>query len=121
MKYFLGVLGIIILGFITQTFFAWWSIVLVAAIIGASIKLNNAQSYLMGFLGVFLLWGVYAAFRNNANDGILAGKMGVLFEGIGAFQVVLITALLGGIIGGFGALTGRLGRKLLDKENGICR
>jgi len=114
MKYLLGIAGIIVLGFILQSFFAWWSIVLVAGIVGAAIKLNNLQSYLVGFLGVFLLWGAYAAFLNNANDGILAGKMGALFGGLGTFQMVLITALLGGIIGGFGALTGRLGRSLLN-------
>ncbi len=114
MKYFIGILGIIVLGFIVQSFLAWWSIVLVAAIIGASYKWSNFQSYLVGFLGVFILWGAYSAFLNNANDGILAGKMGTLFGGLEAFQMVLITALLGGIIGGFGALTGRLGRRLLN-------
>ncbi len=115
MKYIFGIAGIIILGFITQSFFAWWTIALVAAIIGASIKLNNIQSYLVGFLGVFLLWGAYAFFLNNANDGILARKMGALFGGLETFQMVLITALLGGIVGGFGALTGRLGRSLLSE------
>jgi hypothetical protein len=114
MKYFLGIIGIVILGFIVQSFFAWWSIMLVAAIIGASIKLSHLQSYLVGFLGVFILWGAYAAFLNNANNGILAEKMGVLFGGFGVVQMVLITAILGGIIGGFSALTGKLGRNLLN-------
>lgn len=114
MKYLLGIIGIIVLGFVTQSFFAWWTIALVAGVVGAWIKLNNLQSYLVGFLGVFLLWGGYAAFLNNGNEGILAGKIGAMFGGLGAFQLVLITAVLGGIIGGFAALTGRLLRNLLN-------
>ncbi len=113
MKYLYGIIGIIILGFITQYFFTWWSIAFVAFLIGALMKLNNLQSYLVGFLGVFLIWGAYAAFLNNANDGIMAGKIGGLFGNLGPFQMVLVTAVLGGIIGGFGALTGSLGRNLL--------
>ena len=115
MKYFSGIVGIVVLGFIFQSFLPWWSIVLVAAVIGVFIKLNNVQSYLVGFLGVFLLWGAYAAFLNAANDGILAERIGALFGGLGANQMVIITALLGGIVGGFGTLTGCLGRKLLNQ------
>lgn len=114
MKYLLGIIGIIVLGFVTQSFFAWWTIALVAALVGAWMKLNNFQSYLVGFLGVFLLWGAYAAFLNSGNEGILAGKIGAMFGGLGAVQMVLVTAILGGIIGGFAALTGRLFRSLLN-------
>ncbi len=114
MKYFSGIAGIIVLGFVLQSFLPWWSIAVAAGIVGVFLKLNNVQSYLVGFLGVFLLWGVYAAFINSANQGILADKIGALFGGFGAFQMVLITALFGGIIGGFGTLTGRLGRKLFS-------
>ena len=114
MKYIFGIIGIIVLGFFIQSVLPWWTIAIVAAIIGASIKFTNLQSYAVGFIGVFLLWGIYAGFINNANEGILAIRMGALFGGLGAYQMVLVTALLGGIIGGFGALTGRLGKNLLS-------
>ena len=113
MKYIFAIAGVIILGVAVQSFMPWWSVAIVAAIMGASFKLNNLQSYLIGFLGVFLLWGSYAALINHSNESILATKVGVIFGGLGAFQLVLVTALLGGIIGGFGALTGRLGRNFL--------
>ena len=113
MKYLFGVLGIIIFGFAIQSFMPWWSIVIVCAIVGASIKMQSFQSYFVGFLGVFLLWGFYAFFLNQNNDGILAERMGNLFGGIGPTQLVLLSAFLGGFIGGLGALTGRLGSNLL--------
>ena len=113
MKYLTGIASIIVLGFAVQSFLPWWSIVLVAVIIGAAFKFSSLQSYLIGFLGVSLLWGIYATFLNNANDGILAEKIGVLFGDLGVTQLIIVTALLGGIIGGLGALTGKLGRGLL--------
>lgn len=115
MKYILSILGVIALGFILQSFLPWWTIAVAAAIIGAIFKLNNLQSFLVGFLGIALLWGAYAAFLNNGNEGILAAKMGALFGGLSAVSLILVTALLGGIIGGFGALTGRLGRSIFEK------
>ena len=119
MKYLLGITGIIVIGFVAQSFFEWWVIAVVAAIVGAFIRLNNVQSYLVGFLGVFLLWGAYAAFMNSGNDGILANKIGAMLGGLGAYQMVLVTAILGGIMGGFAALTGSLGRNLLQPKNEI--
>ena len=115
MKSIFGILGIIFLGFVVQSYMPWWTIAFVAAIFGAAIKFSTLQSYFVGFLGVFLLWGIYAVIINSGNDGILATKMGVLFGELSAIQLVIVTALLGGIIGGFGALTGKLGRNLLSQ------
>ena len=115
MKSIFGILGIIFLGFVVQSYMPWWTIAFVAALFGAVIKFSTLQSYLVGFFGVFLLWGVYAGILNSGNDGILAAKMGILFGELSAFQMVIVTALLGGIIGGFGALTGKLGRNLLSQ------
>ena len=115
MKYIVGIIGILVLGFITQAFLPWWTIALVAALIGASFKYTNIQSYFVGFLGVFLLWGVYAAVINHTNDGILASKIGDMFGGLSAIQMVIVTALMGGFLGGFSAFTGKLGRSLSER------
>ena len=110
MKFLTGILGIIVAGFIVQSFFAWWSIAIVAAFFGAFMNVSNTKSYLLGFLGVSLLWGTYAAFLNAGNDGILATKIGTLFGGLSPLALIATTAVLGGIVGGFSALTGKMGR-----------
>ncbi len=112
MKYLLGIAGIIVFGFAVQHFFAAWTIVLVAACCGALLKSDGFQSFLVGFCGVFLLWGIYAAFINYENEGILANRVGAMFGGLDATKLILVTAILGGIAGGLGALTGSLSRKV---------
>jgi len=112
MKYLIGILGIIIVGFIVQSFFEWWSIAIIAALFGAYLNVSNTKSYLLGFCSVFLLWGVYALFLNAGNEGILATKIGALFGGLSPIILIFIIAILGGVVGGISALTGKMGRAL---------
>ncbi len=110
----LGIIVTIILGGILHQFFPWWSIVIAAGITGLIFSENAAVSFSYGFLGVLLLWGVTAFLIDSENAGLLSQKMGEIFGGIGSIGMVCATALLGGIIGGFGAMTGTLGRKLFE-------
>jgi hypothetical protein len=109
MKFFIYSLVIALLGYLLHSFIPWWSIVIITGIIGALARLSSIQSFLMGFLGVALLWGLFAFVLNMKNDGILATRVGELFGGVNPLGLVLITTLIGGLIGGMGALTGQLG------------
>lgn len=106
---------IIILGFAAHQFFQWWSIIIVAGLVGLFFNYKNSlSSWMAGFVGVALLWGFYAAFLNYGNLGLLANSIGDLFGGISGNQLICLTGLIGGIAGGFGAMTGTLGRKLIS-------
>ena len=113
MKFFIGVTGLIIAGFVIQSYIEWWSIAIIALILGAWLNISSLKSFLFGFLGVFLLWGGYAALINAGNAGILATKIGAIFGGLSPTALILVTGVLGGIVGGFSALTGKLGRALI--------
>lgn len=103
-----GIITIILLGLLVHQFTPWWSIVIVAAIAGGIFNEHAGKSFLFGFIGVFLLWGI-AAFQIDAgNESILSTRMAEIF---GA-NMIIATALLGGLIGGMGALTGTLGQRL---------
>ena len=71
------------------------------------------HSFLGGFLGGLLLWGMMAFWINEGNEGILATRMGILLGGIGENGIIMATAIWGGLLAGLGALTGNLGRKLV--------
>ena len=114
MKFLITILLTIGFGFIAHQFMPWWFIVVVAAMVVAGMGLKTGRGFLAGFIGVALLWGVYAALINTGNDGILASRMGSLFGGMSGLSLVLLTAILAGIVGGLGGLTGSLGRQLLD-------
>lgn len=110
----LGIVTIIILGGILHQILPWWSIVIAAGIVGLIFSENATVSFTYGFLGVVLLWGVTAFLLDSENAGLLSRKMGEIFGGIGSIGMVCATAFLGGLLGGFGAMTGTLGRKLFD-------
>jgi len=116
MKNFLiSILLITIIGFLLQSYFPWWTVVILAAIIGFIIKSNNGfWSYLTGFVAVALLWGIYAGYLDTQNAHLLSTKMGNLFGALSSFSMILLTSLIGGIIGGFGTLTGYLGKNLIS-------
>ena len=115
-KFGLQTLIILVLGSIAQYFFPFWSIAVVAAVVGFFFKYeNSAVSFAAGLAAVTLLWSCYAGFLNSANAGQLAGQIGQLFK-IGQGFLIPITGFIGGLLGGLGAQTGTLARKLLEKE-----
>ena len=110
----LGIVTIILLGGIVHQFTPWWSIVIVAAIVGIIFNKHAGSSILYGFVGVLLLWGLAAYRLDICNESILSTRMGEIFGQIGSVGMIGATALLGGILGALGALTGTLGRRLFD-------
>jgi hypothetical protein len=103
-----GIITIILLGLLVHQFTPWWSIVIVAAIVGGIFNEHAGKSFLFGFIGVFLLWGIAAFQIDVGNESILSTRMAEIF---GA-NMIMATALLGGLVGGMGALTGTLGQRL---------
>ncbi len=118
-KYGLQTLIILILGFIAQQFFPFWIIAVVAGLVGLLFHYkNSATGFAAGFTAATLLWSGYAHFLNAANLNMLASKMGDLFQ-LKSSYLVYLTGLVGGLLGGLGAMTGSLGRKLFFKEKQI--
>lgn len=102
--------GTVLLGATAHQFLPWYAIVIVAFLLGLLVELGGRRSFVAGFAGGFLLWGVYVVYLNYYNDGLLAGRIGELMGGLSPVLLVFITASLGGLLAGMGALTGSLGR-----------
>ena len=64
---FNAIISIILLGLLVHQFTPWWSIVIVTAIIGGIFNEHAGKSFLFGFVGVFLLWGI-AAYQMDAGN-----------------------------------------------------
>ena len=71
--------------------------------------ISSGKAYAVGFAAGFLLWWGSAFFFNFANAGMLAGKMGELIGNLNSAYMLMITGTMGGILAGFGTLTGVLG------------
>lgn len=101
---------------ICQLFFPWWGLAVVAGIIAFLVRQKYLySSYLAGFAALFLLWCVYALWiYSGANGQLLPDKVGLLLGGLNGWTMAAVAGLIAGILGGFGALTGALGRNLFD-------
>jgi hypothetical protein len=107
MRFLLSVLLIAALGFIAGIYLPWWSIAIVAFLIAFLIPQGIGRSFLAGFVGVFLLWGLVSLWIDTKNESILSQKIAQLFPlGGSSVLLILITALIGAIVGGFAAMSG---------------
>jgi hypothetical protein len=105
-----------ILGFLVGHFGYWWGVAIVAAILSFLFQLNPLTSFGIGFSSVSLMWATYATVLNMINKGEMAAKIGALIGGLPTLQLIVITAGIGGILGGLGALTGSFGRDLFAQQ-----
>jgi|SRR5579872_2452956 len=111
-KFLVTTVLIALLSFICGLFLPWWTIAPVAFVISALIPQGPSLSFLSGFLALFLLWGGLALAIDLANDSILSTRVaGVLPLQGSPTLLLLVTALLGALAGGGGALTASYLRK----------
>lgn len=107
MKFIISILLIALLSFAAGLYLPWWSLALVAFVVAALIHQRAGKSFLSGFLGLFLLWGILAFVIDQQNQHLLAGKVSSLFSfGDGSIVLILVTALIGGLVAGFAAMAG---------------
>lgn len=94
------------LAYILQHVFPWWIIAVSGFLINFIVYSKGASSFLSGFLGVGLLW-YFTAWITNVNYGtVLSDRIAQIFYLPGPGWLILVTAVIGGLVGGFGGLTG---------------
>jgi hypothetical protein len=112
MRFILTILLTAVLGYIAGIFLEWWSIAIVAFLVALLLPQSLGKSFLSGFLGIFLFWGLFSFWISIENNGILAGKIAQLFSlGNAPMLLVLVTAFIGALVGGFAAISGSSLRK----------
>ena len=112
MRFITSILLIALLAAVAEYFLPWWSLAAVAFAVALMMKLKPGQAFLSGFLGIALLWAGIAIWRDMANDHILADRLAVLILKVpNHWLFVVLTAVVGGLVGGFAAWSGALLRK----------
>jgi uncharacterized integral membrane protein len=87
---------------VLQYFLPWWSLAAGSFAAGYAFNSKGFVSFLAGFLGVSLLWLTVAWVIDLKTASILSDKVDKILP----INVYLLTALVGGLTGGFAALTG---------------
>jgi hypothetical protein len=107
---------ILILSFISSYFLPWWMVAIAAFLAAFFIGKRSGQSFWSGFAAVFVVWTVLALLKSIPNDQILASRVVQLFPLPHHWiWLLLVTALIGGLVGGMGALSGVLMKNAFGK------
>lgn len=112
MRVLISILLIALLSVFAEEHWAWWSITIVAFALPLLLNLKPAAAFLAGFAGVGLFWAVTAIVKDNANHHILSQKMAALFHLPNYILFVLVTVLIGSLVGGLSGLTGSYVRRM---------
>ena len=104
MKFLVQIILTVIVCFALQYFFPWWTMAIGAFVIAYFIGNSSFPSFIAGLLAIAGLWLGMAFYIDQLTTSILTEKVSKLLS-LNAF---ILTATVGGLVGGFAALTGAL-------------
>jgi hypothetical protein len=99
------------LGLGTIGILPWWSFVVAAALVGATVQQTATKTFAASFLGMFIAWGGLAWWIDWQNQSLLSQKIAMVLPlGGSAAALLFITGLIGGLLSGLSALCGHYAR-----------
>ena len=99
--------------FILQLFLPWWIIAPAAFALALWKGTSSRQAFWSGFGALVFLWAAAALVIHLRNEGILTAKVAGLFSLPFPALMIMITALIGGLVGGLAALSGFYWQRLV--------
>ena len=108
---------IAILSLLAQLILPWWSLAVVAFLVCLWRSPSAGQAFFAGFYGVAFVWLAYAVMLHLRTDGIFTGRMGeLLFKTNSPILPGLVTAIVGGLVGGLAGLSGYFVRQATQNQ-----
>jgi len=106
----MGFTGIV--AFLLQWYLPWWSVAIAGFLISLILSSSGTSSFFAGFLGVAMIWFIQAFYIDFTTESILTEKVAEILFMPHPFLLVLVSAIIGGLVGGLSALTGSHLRRL---------
>jgi hypothetical protein len=116
MKFLIQIILTVFLSYMAEQCLPWWTIGICAALVAVGLTLSNITAFLGGFTAISLLWMILATLIDVRTNAILSTKIAPLLGFKSGTLLILLTGLVGGIVGGLGALSGQQVRKLLTQK-----
>jgi hypothetical protein len=107
-KVLIQILVIVVLASLLELFAPWWSIAL--ASFAGGYFFRTSANFFAGFFAIGILWLVTSWIIDLSASAPLADRVAAIFS-LSKPLLFLVTALLGGLVGGFAAMTGSSLRK----------
>lgn len=107
---------IIMLAFVSQYFFDWWVIAL-AAFTGCYLQAKSSgEAFRKSFVAIAILWLIIILYYHIATDSILSSKIASILPLNGnTTLLIIISVLIGGLVGGSAGVSGYLVRDSVNK------
>ncbi len=116
MKLIIRIILIAAIGFFASSMIDWWILVPVAFLVSFFLYGNNFSSFLSGFLGGGLLWMGYAWKIDVETGQIMSKQITPLLTLSEPMVVIIITGVIGALLGGLGSLSGNNLRLIFVKK-----
>ncbi len=102
----LAFLLIFLFSWLFLLFLPWWSAALSGFFFGSWLLHDATRAFLFGSAAAGLAWLAHALYIHLASGGILTIRIAGMLQTGSSAVILLITFLIGALIGGFGTLTG---------------
>ena len=111
MKVVISIIVTGVIAYFAESLGPWWIGAVVAFVVAAIAQLKLGEAFLTGFIGIGIMWGLSAGVIDAANDSILSQRIGQLLGGLSPTLLIVLTSLIGAIVGGVAALSGASGMR----------
>lgn len=110
----LATLAISFAGFWIPT--PWWGFAVICFVISVWRSKGAWQSFYIPFSAIAVLWLASVAYIDELNNSRLSSRVAVIFSLSSPVYLILITTLIGGIVGGLSGLSGFLLKYSFEKK-----
>ncbi len=108
----MNLLIILLVTAILQYFGPWWTVALAPFLVLLWRPTSSSfHAFLTGFAAVGILWFGYGLYQHIGSDGAMSNRIAQIFSLPNGLLLLLVTTLVGGLVGGLAALSGCLVRK----------
>lgn len=107
---------IAILSAILQIFAPWWVIAIVPFVILFWRPSTTSGGFWPGFGGIAAPWLLYGYYQHFISDGALSDRVAKIFMLPNGILLLAVTALIGGLVGGFSGLSGYWLRQIFRRN-----
>jgi hypothetical protein len=108
MKLLIHIIVVLLVAWVLQIFLPWWTMAIGAFATGLVFRQSGFMSFVAGLVGVGLLWFAMAYYIDSSTGSILSSKVAAIFPTQTVGLLILVTAIIGGLVGGFASMTGGL-------------
>ncbi|MEO7174251.1 MAG: hypothetical protein ABIV51_00485 [Saprospiraceae bacterium] len=115
--FWISVILIALLAGLVSPFGPWWIFSLLCIVGGFIAWPKGIKRFWLGFLAIFILWFLVALVLDIGNKSNLSSKIGQLFGGLPSIALLLVSALIGGIVGGLSTMFGSYIKDLMKQKS----